>query len=445
MAIHEPESTRLGRDIDKLVEFMEHEKRESDYLDQQISILQEELSLIKAAKKTIFPSAAAEDQQRNKCSLLEKRIELEVIHLNETKAHSQALRNEVNNYRKDKSHYKRTLQNVKEDITKFLKATEDQKKEFTHGLELENRYKKQIQNLRSKSMLDRSQYSEKVSDYSVFIKEKIEIRKQIHKQIEEGILGQIKRQTDSVEITKLQKTLLDKWVDKIKDKKKALDAYMKHLNVLQETFNQIKLATGIHSVTEIVTSVIKSEEQNYEVYSYVNSLNTEVDHLNETYRQVLQDIQVLETQPKTSSTEDMDLIREITQKKEEKKQEYERLSGRVQELLPVLKEILGRCMDSPVPIPRVEINLDEIDTIEYEDMEEFLGNIENYFAYAHVFLRTFEGKGEERRREKTPMNLKDLEIRDTVMDQEFEDSRVPLSVMEFQQRSMTLLRDSKFN
>ena len=59
-------------------------------------------------------------------------------------------------------------------------------------------------------MLERSQYSEKISDYSVFIKEKIETRKQIHKQIEDGILGQIKRHTDTVEISKLQKKLLER-------------------------------------------------------------------------------------------------------------------------------------------------------------------------------------------------------------------------------------------
>ena len=210
LLIREPESMRLGRDTEKLVEYMEHEKRESVYLDQQIALLQEELKQLKATKKTIYPSSASEEQQRNKCIVLEKKIGLEVTHLNETKAQSQALRNEVNGYRKDKSHYKRTLQNLKEDIFSFSKATDEKKQEYQHGIELENRYKKQIQNLRSKSMLERSQYSEKISDYSVFIKEKIETRKQIHKQIEDGILGQIKRHTDTVEISKLQKKLLER-------------------------------------------------------------------------------------------------------------------------------------------------------------------------------------------------------------------------------------------
>ena len=43
------------------------------------------------------------------------------------------------------------------------------------------------------------------------------------------------------------------------------------------------------------------------------------------------------------------------------------------------------------------------------------------------------------------MNLKDLEIRDVVADHDFDDSRAPLTINEFQQRSLSILKESKIN
>lgn len=440
--LREPESMRLGRDAERLVETMEHEKRESVYLDQQISLLQEELSQIKAAKKLIFPATTNEDQMKNRCLVLEKRIELEVIHLNETKSQSQALRSQVNNYRKDKKHYKRTLQNLKDDINSIKSNTEEKINEFNTSIEIQNKYKKQKQNLRSKSMMEQNKYSEKVSDFSSFIQEKIDIRKQIHKQIEDGILGQIKKQTDSVEISKIQKGLLSKWSMNVKEKKKTLDNYMRHLNILKDTFDQIKMATGIHSVSEIVTSVIKSEEQNYEVYSYVNYLNTEIDKLHDSYLKSLQEIARLEKDPRFEEGEKPDKLKDLTQKKSSKVQEYEEMFKLVQSLLPTLKQIFQSCLNSGLPLPVPPFNYLDLETIEYDQIPVFLGYIEQYLRYAIVFVNTVEGTLGEKVPEHGASALKDLEIKDFFNDNDVEDSRLPMSLFEFQQKTQSFLRST---
>lgn len=437
--LHEPESMRLGRDTEHLVESMEHEKRESVYLDQQISLLQEELNQTKASKKLIFPSKSGEDHQKNRCLVLEKRIELEIIHLNETKSQNIALRNQVNNYRKDKKHYKRTLQHLREDISSLSKNTEETKQEFSQKLNVQNKYKKHAQNLRSKSLLEKSTYTEKVTDYSMLIQEKIDIRKQIHKQIEDGILGQIKKQSDSVEISKLQKQLSSRWESKVKEKKKALDNYMKHLNILKDTFDQIKLATGIHSVSEIVTSVIKSEEQNYEVYSYVNYLNSEIDKVHEQYVRTQEEIKSLQEDPRFSASDNQDILKFLKEKKEAKKLKYENLFEKVQNLLPSLQQIFRSCTESGLPISPPEFNYLELQSIEYDQIPEFLGCLENYLRNAVIFISTVDGNF-DKPRGKTPNVLKDLEIKDFFNDPDFEDCKFPMSSMEFEQKTKTFLK-----
>lgn len=437
--LHEPESMRLGRDTESLVERMEHEKRESIYLDQQISLLIEDLNQSKLSKKSIFPAINGEDQQKNRCSVLEKRIELEIIHLNEIKSQNIALRNQVNNYRKEKKHFKRTLQNLREDISSLSKNTEETRQDYMQKISTQNKYKKYAQNLRSKSLLDKSTYSEKVTDFSMLIQEKIDIRKQIHKQIENGILGQIKKVSDSVEISKIQKQLASRWESKVKEKKKTLDNYMRHLNILKDTFDQIKMATGIHSVSEIVTSVIKSEEQNYEVYSYVNYLNSEIDKINEQYLKTEEEIKKLQQDPNFSSDIQEDIIKSLNDKKEAKKSNYENLFEKVQNLLPHLKNILKSCIASGLPITPPPENYLEMQTIEYDQISEFLGYIENYLKYANIFVSDIDGTP-TKSRGKTPNALKDLEIKDFFNDPDFEDSKFPMSSSDFEQKTKTFLK-----
>ena len=121
------------------------------------------------------------------------------------------------------------------------------------------------------------------------------------------------------------------------------------------------------------------------------------------------------------------------------------LFNKVQELLPFIKNLVKCCVESPIPLEKPTLDINNMDAIEYEQVSEILGYIENYIAYAHVFLKNFEVKHEDKKREITPMNLKDLEIRDVVADHDFDDSRAPLTINEFQQRSLSILKESKIN
>ena len=76
-----------------------------------------------------------------------------------------------------------------------------------------------------------------------------------------------------------------------KEKKKLMDQYMRNVKVIEDAFDQIKEATGISSIEEIVTTFIKAEEQNYSLYNYVNMLNTETDSLEESNKEIRENIQ----------------------------------------------------------------------------------------------------------------------------------------------------------
>ena len=65
-----------------------------------------------------------------------------------------------------------------------------------------------------------------------------------------------------------------------------MDQYLRNVKVIEDAFDQIKQATGISNIEEIVTTFIKAEEQNYSLYNYVNQLNSEIDMIEEQNKSI---------------------------------------------------------------------------------------------------------------------------------------------------------------
>ena len=97
--------------------------------------------------------------------------------------------------------------------------------------------------------------------------------------------------TDFSNPVAILKLRLNKIVQTNKEKKKLMDQYMRNVRVIEDAFDQIKEATGISNIEEIVTTFIKAEEQNYSLYNYVNMLNTETDSLEESNKEIRDQIQ----------------------------------------------------------------------------------------------------------------------------------------------------------
>jgi coiled-coil domain-containing protein 63/114 len=75
-----------------------------------------------------------------------------------------------------------------------------------------------------------------------------------------------------------------------------MDMYVRNVKVIEDAFDQVKEATGISSIEEIVTTFIKSEEQNNSLFNYVNMFNSDIDMINEQNQTIRHEIEVHEQQ-----------------------------------------------------------------------------------------------------------------------------------------------------
>ena len=103
------------------------------------------------------------------------------------------------------------------------------------------------------------------------------------------------------------KRRLNKIIDTNKEKRKLMEQYLRNVRVIEDAFEQIKKATGISNIDEIVTTFIKAEEQNYSLFNYVNTLNTEYDQLEEANEDIKRSIQRIEETAKLSKEEKLNL------------------------------------------------------------------------------------------------------------------------------------------
>lgn len=63
------------------------------------------------------------------------------------------------------------------------------------------------------------------------------------------------------------------------------------MKIIDEAFNIIKETTGISDLEEITSTFIKSEEQNYSLFNYVNILTQDIDLLNENNEEIVREIE----------------------------------------------------------------------------------------------------------------------------------------------------------
>ena len=82
-----------------------------------------------------------------------------------------------------------------------------------------------------------------------------------------------------IDLYTILKRRLKKLITKNKEKVKYIQQYQKILKIIDDAFTQIKQGSEITDIEEITNTFIKSEEQNYSLYTYVDILSQDIEYL----------------------------------------------------------------------------------------------------------------------------------------------------------------------
>lgn len=88
--------------------------------------------------------------------------------------------------------------------------------------------------------------------------------------------------TENLNSTPILEKLTSKYSNKVSDLKKRIDSYKTKINLIEEAFEQIKQSSNITDLDEIADTFVKSEYQNHQLIHYLQLINVDIDHLEDT-------------------------------------------------------------------------------------------------------------------------------------------------------------------
>lgn len=436
---------RLQKELELITQNLEFEKRESTYLEEQIKLLQFEIKSIPRVKKRDFK------ELKSQISMKEKKLELEVSILNKSKHKNNQLRAQINEYRLDKCAHKQSLNAISENLDKTSRAADDQSVEILKTAEEDDSQQERIFRFRAKSANQRSEFEERISNLASLLRntgmgEKIKYEERQYA-------------AQSIEVISVLKALSKLSQKQTIDKKKELDSYLKHLYVLRLGFEHIKSNSGIIKIEDIVTSSVKSEEQSKVILFYLNTLNAEVDSLEERLRVNNEKIEKM----RSAKYKGQSVIKE---KKEVELKKTKNLGKKIMRKKPLVKEYHEKCAQALPrlkrfyilieklkfkPINSERIELDSIEKLNLGNCNLLLGNIEEFIRFLIMITELWVNN---RLRVRRMPSFKDpefeksmikeiLEEKDLFDEPGIEDFRAPISLDEMKNKAFSIFNKRK--
>lgn len=270
---------RLHLAIDAFILRVERERREGALLDHSIEQMEAQLQ----ARKELSQGARAAVTRKLQLEIeaLERKNQLLVAHIGDLKTQNRTTRRQIDNVRREQDGCRNVIARVtgeiegngaKAELTSLLRRKSSK---------LAALQQHQVQILRSKSANERVNFASRVQEMSEVIHKDSESKSNYLKQVQDLFQEVLKRPVDHLDTTAIHSALLSKWSHKLHSKKTDLDAYVKYIKELEDAFAQVRNATGIARIAEIVTAFIKSEDQQYALCTHVNDLAAEIDTLEE--------------------------------------------------------------------------------------------------------------------------------------------------------------------
>ena len=377
---------------------------------------------------------------------IEKKLEFERNQLNETIYKNKHLRNQIDEYRLDKTAQKQSLSTVADTLYKTSRETEEQYDKVAQESERDIQQKEKIEFLRSKSAKQRTRYDEKISTLLSFLRSGNN---------KSNILNEEKNYSvHSIEVITILKNFLKSCEKKTSEGKRNIEQYVKHINYLVSGFNQIKTATGIHYIEEIVTSCIKAEEQSQAILCYFNNLNNEIDILEDTLKFNKSKIEALESSKCKGEISTAEYIQKnevnfnlLLHKIKDRQDKLSSLTNVFEKILTVIIKTYKTFnkMNGKAFVNQ-EIDIDIIDKLNQENADLLLGQIEEFINYLLVIIASknctpfslYPKLNKENQyilHQKTNIIQDLLQDNDLYNEPEFEEIKNPISLLEMKQKA----------
>ena len=180
---------------------------------------------------------------------------------------------------------------------------------------------------------------------------------------------------------------LNSAVNKNIEKKRLLDQYVRNAKIISEAFETIMEATGINNIDEIVTAFIKAEEQNIQLFNYVDQLNQENDQLEESSGNYDQQIAFYEQLNLLNQNDLTDKITEMSGNNQDLRERIVTNTAEINDQEQEFLELQLLCKDLALDFKSSGFQTRVATTMSYDEHTNFTeGNITTYLSELEEYL-----------------------------------------------------------
>jgi len=290
--LNESDVQRLQREVDNFTRKLEQEKRRLFTVEETHIATQKEYR--EKAKKvdTLKPVVSLEKKNMSaKMKGLEHQFDQLILKFNETVAANENLRSDIDVIRRERVTYNKVKHTMSEEVEKIARGAKEHEEKSKASDDAIKKIREKIVGLRGWNENEHSTYLSEFDKLQRKYKDEKDRKKIETKDRNQKQKDKIENLLDTQLILKrrLQRIILNN-----KEKVKVVEQYMKNMKVIDEAFNIIKETSGITDIEEIMNTFIKSEEQNYSLFNYVNVLTQDIDFLEENNKDLSVEIELLD-------------------------------------------------------------------------------------------------------------------------------------------------------
>ena len=247
---------------------VDNERRRLNELEKNSKVLIARVEDLKA--KSGSAAVKPDSQVRRHIRILEDRLDRAIIRFNDCLGVNKALREEIDNLRRERSAFEevvdkmtKELHRKKEEIAKHTEMT-------NIAYEARDLGKARIRQLNMERTQERDELVKKLKE----IDEEMDRLDQQHAKSLE-LAEAASKEDEARQKRRFQNALLRQANDQ------QQDDGLNQVRVFQEAFQQIKEATGVADVIELVNCFIDAEDENFSLFNFMNELHTEAARLDE--------------------------------------------------------------------------------------------------------------------------------------------------------------------
>jgi chromosome segregation ATPase len=257
------------------------EKRRLEELEKQSKIMQVKTLELQQNRGGVNAVKESDRAVQKQIRVLENRLDKALVKFNEALAFNKQLREEIDNLRRERVVFDQIN-------AKLAKELHEKKKEMAQIIEVSNIAYEARDQAHNEMALLKAHADKEQAQFEQEWRELGRVLEQDRK-LKERMAGQERGRITADEEGSMRKNLSKGNWNVAKDKA-AQQASLDRVQSFEEAFQQIKAATGIDNIDELVQTFIDAEDQNFSLFNYVNELNNEVEKLEEQIAEIKAEI-----------------------------------------------------------------------------------------------------------------------------------------------------------